>query len=399
MENKDYQKRVAAIHDLSGFGKCSLTVALPILSAAGIEACAMPTAILSTHTGGISGYTYRDLTSDMRAFMQHWKSLDIQFDATYSGFLGSFEQLDLVKEFFELFRSKNNLILVDPVMADNGELYRIFQPEFATGMRSLCRKADIIVPNLTEAALLLEESYHPGPYTQAYIEKILKKLSKLGPKKIVLTGVYFEEKKLGAATYDQRKDSTDYLFSERIPGSYHGTGDVFASALLSGLLNNFSLSESAQIAVNFTADSIRRTYNVKTDYRFTNIKTASFSQQRRKDIDFFHIDHISHPLSVKVGDQVSLVDEDFPILTLTSADRLDLTLLHKLTDGMLRKSLNDLGAFLDCEHLDFVRSRCGGCLRNCVLSVLGELNKQFQNVVNDFFLLCYIHGVYLFLRF
>ena len=224
MENKDYQKRVAAIHDLSGFGKCSLTVALPILSAAGIEACAMPTAILSTHTGGISGYTYRDLTSDMRAFMQHWKSLDIQFDATYSGFLGSFEQLDLVKEFFELFRSKNNLILVDPVMA--------------------------------------------GPYTQAYIEKILKKLSKLGPKKIVLTGVYFEEKKLGAATYDQRKDSTDYLFSERIPGSYHGTGDVFASALLSGLLNNFSLSESAQIAVNFTADSIRRTYNVKTDYRF-----------------------------------------------------------------------------------------------------------------------------------
>ena len=177
MENKDYQKRVAAIHDLSGFGKCSLTVALPILSAAGIEACAMPTAILSTHTGGISGYTYRDLTSDMRAFMQHWKSLDIQFDATYSGFLGSFEQLDLVKEFFELFRSKNNLILVDPVMADNGELYRIFQPEFATGMRSLCRKADIIVPNLTEAALLLEESYHPGPYTQAYIEKILKRIS------------------------------------------------------------------------------------------------------------------------------------------------------------------------------------------------------------------------------
>ena len=262
MENKDYQKRVAAIHYLSGFGKCSLTVALPILSAAGIEACAMPTAILSTHTGGISGYTYRDLTSDMRAFMQHWKSLDIQFDATYSGFLGSFEQLDLVKEVFELFRSQNNMILVDP------ELYRIFQPEFATGMRSLCRKADIIVPNLTEAALLLEESYHPGPYTQAYIEKILKKLSKLGPKKIVLTGVYFEEKKLGAATYDQRKDSTDYLFSERIPGSYHGTGDVFASALLSGLLNNFSLSESAQIAVNFTADSIRRTYNVKTDYRF-----------------------------------------------------------------------------------------------------------------------------------
>ena len=153
-------------------------------------------------------------------------------------------------------------------MADNGELYRIFQPEFAVGMRSLCKKADIIVPNLTEAALLLEESYHPGPYTQAYIEKILKKLSKLGPEKVVLTGVYFEEKKLGAATYDKGSDSTDYLFTERIPGCYHGTGDVFASALLSGLLNNFSLKDSTQIAVNFTADSIRRTYNAKTDYRF-----------------------------------------------------------------------------------------------------------------------------------
>ncbi len=153
-------------------------------------------------------------------------------------------------------------------MADNGELYRIFQPEFAAGMRSLCKKADIIVPNLTEAALLLEESYHPGPYTRAYIEKILKKLSKLGPEKIVLTGVFFEEEELGAATYDKRNDSTDYLFTKRIPGSYHGTGDIFASALLSGLLNNFSLNESAQIAVNFTADSIRRTYNAKTDYRF-----------------------------------------------------------------------------------------------------------------------------------
>lgn len=178
MENKDYQKRVAAIHDLSGFGKCSLTVALPILSAAGIEACAMPTAILSTHTGGISGYTYRDLTSDMRAFMQHWKSLDIQFDATYSGFLGSFEQLDLVKEFFELFRSKNNLILVDPVMADNGELYRIFQPEFATGMRSLCRKADIIVPNLTEAALLLEITGRELPSRSLYAGLYRKNLKK-----------------------------------------------------------------------------------------------------------------------------------------------------------------------------------------------------------------------------
>ena len=268
MKNKTHQKRVAAIHDLSGFGKCSLTVALPILSAAGIETSALPTAILSTHTGGISGYTYRDLTEDMRPVMKHWKSLDIKFDAIYTGFLGSFEQLDIVKEFFDAFRQEDNLILVDPVMGDNGELYTVFTREFAAGMRMLCQKADIIVPNLTEAALLLDEPFHPGPYTHAYIESLLRKLGALGPQKVVLTGVYFKEDELGAATYDRTTDTIDYVFTQKIPGYYHGTGDVFASALLSALLNDFSLIDAAAIAVNFTTDSIRRTYKAKTDYRF-----------------------------------------------------------------------------------------------------------------------------------
>lgn len=268
MKNKTHQKRVAAIHDLSGFGKCSLTVALPILSAAGIETSAIPTAILSTHTGGISGYTYRDLTEDMRPVMKHWKSLDIKFDAIYTGFLGSFEQLDIVKEFFDAFRQEDNLILVDPVMGDNGELYTVFTREFAAGMRMLCQKADIIVPNLTEAALLLDEPFHPGPYTHAYIESLLRKLGALGPQKVVLTGVYFKEDELGAATYDRMTDTIDYVFTQKIPGYYHGTGDVFASALLSALLNDFSLIDAAAIAVHFTTDSIRRTYKAKTDYRF-----------------------------------------------------------------------------------------------------------------------------------
>ncbi len=268
MKNKTHQKRVAAIHDLSGFGKCSLTVALPILSAAGIETSALPTAILSTHTGGISGYTYRDLTEDMRPVMKHWKSLDIKFDAIYTGFLGSFEQLDIVKEFFDAFRQEDNLILVDPVMGDNGELYTVFTREFAAGMRMLCQKADIIVPNLTEAALLLDEPYHPGPYTHAYIESLLRKLGALGPQKVVLTGVYFKEDELGAATYDRTTDTIDYVFTQKIPGYYHGTGDAFASALLSALLNDFSLIDAAAIAVHFTTDSIRRTYKAKTDYRF-----------------------------------------------------------------------------------------------------------------------------------
>ena len=209
-----------------------------------------------------------EVSEDMRPFMKHWKELDIRFDAVYSGFLGSFEQLDIVKEFFSLFKREDNLILVDPVMGDNGELYKIFTPKFAKGMRSLCERADIIVPNLTEAALLLGEPYQAGPYTKAYIDGILHKLSQLGPKQVVLTGVYFDEKELGAATFDMERNATEYVLTEKIPGYYHGTGDVFASALLSGLLNNFNLERSAEIAVRFTAESILRTFKAQTDYRF-----------------------------------------------------------------------------------------------------------------------------------
>ncbi|MDL2224022.1 pyridoxamine kinase [Bacteroidales bacterium OttesenSCG-928-M06] len=261
-------KRVAAIHDISGFGKCSLTVALPILSAAGMETTVLPTAVLSTHTGGIEGFTYRDLTEDISPITAHWKSLNIQFDAIYTGFLGSFEQLDLVTEFFNKFKTPDNLILVDPVMADNGELYKIFTPEFALGMRKLCEKADIVVPNLTEAALLLGEKYNPGPYTAQYIEDMMKKLSALGPKKVVLTGVFFNEEELGAATYDALTGEVAYAFEKRVPGYYHGTGDVFGSALLGAIMNDFSLNEAASIAVRFVTSSIRKTAEAGTDIRF-----------------------------------------------------------------------------------------------------------------------------------
>jgi pyridoxine kinase len=268
-KDKTHLKRVAAIHDLSGFGKCSLTVALPILSAAGIEACALPTAILSTHTGGIDGYTYLDTTTQMRPFTRHWQSLDIRFDAIYSGFLGSFEQLEIVKGFFDTFRRADNLILVDPVMADNGELYKIFTPDFAAGMRSLCEKADIIVPNITEATLLLGESYRPGPYSKDYIDHLLKELHRrLGPRQIVLTGVYFSEAELGVATFDAADGKTEYSLVDKIPGYYHGTGDVYASALLAALMNGSTLSEAAGIAVRFTAGSIRRTWEEGADIRF-----------------------------------------------------------------------------------------------------------------------------------
>ena len=261
-------KRVAAIHDISGFGKCSLTVALPIISAAGIEVSVLPTAVLSTHTGGFSNFTYRDLTEDIQPISDHWKSLNLEFDAIYTGFLGSFEQLNLVSGFFDRFKTKENLILVDPVMADNGELYSIFTPEFALGMRELCKKADIVVPNLTEAAFLIGEEYNPGPYSEEYIKTVLKKLSALGPSKVVLTGVFFNDEELGAATYDADTGDVAYVFENRIPGYYHGTGDVFASALLSGIMNGFSLNEAATIAARFTTSAIRKTAAAGTDIRF-----------------------------------------------------------------------------------------------------------------------------------
>ncbi|MDR3262025.1 MAG: pyridoxamine kinase [Tannerella sp.] len=262
------QKRVAAIHDISGFGKCSLTVALPILSAAGIETSVVPTAVLSTHTGGFTGYTYRDLTEDIRPFIKHWKSLNLTFDALYSGFLGSFEQIEIIGELFDAFKTPDNVILIDPVMADNGVLYSIFTPDFAQEMKKLCRKADIIVPNITEASLLVGEPYVNGPYTEEYICNLLKKLSDIGPRQIVLTGVFLDDRQLGAATYDAATGEIAYLLSGKIPGYYHGTGDVFGSALLAALLNGFDLTAATRIAVNFTVASIRRTFEAQTDIRF-----------------------------------------------------------------------------------------------------------------------------------
>ena len=262
------QKRVAAIHDISGFGRCSLTVALPIISAAGIECSVVPTAVLSTHTGGLEGFTYRDLTNDILPIAAHWQSLGLGFDAIYSGFLGSYKQVEIVSDFIDRFRKADNLIVVDPVMADNGVLYKTFSLDFPKEMLKLCKKADLIIPNMTEAALLLGESYKKGPYTEIFIAKTLKKLASLGSKLVVLTGVQFDDKSLGAATYDSTTGQINYAMAEIVPGFYHGTGDVFGSTLLAALLNGQSLASSAQIAVNFVASSIRRTYDAGTDPRF-----------------------------------------------------------------------------------------------------------------------------------
>lgn len=262
------QKRVAAIHDISGFGKCSLTVALPILSAAGIETACMPTAVLSTHTGGIEGFTYRDLTDDILPFANHWKSLGLHFDSIYTGFLGSFEQIDIVSDVIDMLKSEDTLVLIDPVMADHGELYKIFGPDFPQGMKKISAKADLLIPNITEACLMTGYEYKNGPYDKEYIEGLLAALETVCAKKIVLTGVYFDEKKLGAAAYDVQSGKISYAFTDRVDGFYHGTGDVFGSALLAGILNKKTLHDSMQIAVDFTAKAIARTKAAGTDIRF-----------------------------------------------------------------------------------------------------------------------------------
>lgn len=259
------QKRVAAIHDISGIGKCSLTAALPIISAAGIEAAAMPTAVLSTHTGDITGYTYRDLTNDLPCVAAHWKSLGVEFDGIYSGFLGSTEQVEMVCDFIDEFGKGDCVILVDPAMADSGRMYTTFDKDFAKEMAKLCSKADIIVPNLTEAAFLLGENYVEPPYSKAYIEGLLTRLASLGVRNIVLTGVSFNQDEIGCAVYNN--GDVHYIFSEKYDGIYYGTGDIFASALIGAFLRGKTIFESADIALDFTCAAIRRTHDAGTDTR------------------------------------------------------------------------------------------------------------------------------------
>ncbi len=245
------QQRILAIHDISCIGRCSLTVALPILSASGCDASVLPTAVLSTHTGGFSGFTYRDLTSDIEPIAEHWHTLGMRFDGMYSGFLGSVEQVDMVASLFGQF-GEGGTIMVDPVMADNGELYSIFDESMVAGMRRLCGSADIIVPNLTEASLLLDCPYVASGYDLKYIHNLAMQLSQLGASRVVVTGVSLSVGQLGAYCYDSASGMGQYVHNAEVEGHYHGTGDIFGSALLGALMCGKSLVDSTQIAVDYT---------------------------------------------------------------------------------------------------------------------------------------------------
>lgn len=253
------QKRVLAVHDISCVGRCSLTVALPILSAAGLETSVLPTAVLSTHTGGFTGMTFRDLTQDLPEIFAHWKTLDITFDAIYTGYLGSDKQVALIEQLFDLFGSDQTLLVVDPVMGDDGKLYPGMPENMPQLMKKLCQKADMIVPNRTEAALMLGQAYKEEPLDRAAVEQMMQQLCRMTKASVVLTGIGLEQGRLGAAVYDAKTKQTTYPTAKRMPGSYHGTGDVYASALTGAVLCGHSLTESARIAAEYTQKSIEYT--------------------------------------------------------------------------------------------------------------------------------------------
>ena len=252
-------KRIVSIQDISCVGRCSLTVALPILSAMGVETAVVPTAVLSTHTGGFKDFTFHDLTQEISSIAAHWKREGLTFDAIYTGYLGSFEQIKLVSQFFADFGGRDTLIFVDPAMADNGALYPGFTPEFAWEIRKLCGKADVITPNLTEASLMLGVPYVGSGYDEAYIQDLLIRLSRLGAKKTILTGVSFAENELGTMGYDADTGSFFRYFNEKVPFHFHGTGDIFASTCVGALMNGRDLGESLAIAVDYTLECIRQT--------------------------------------------------------------------------------------------------------------------------------------------
>ena len=251
--------KMLTVQDVSCFGQCSLTVALPVLSAMGIETAIIPSAILSTHTGGFTGFTFRDLTEDLPAISAHWAKEGILFDAVYTGYIGSKKQLQYIKDIVRTNAKPRHLFIVDPVMGDNGKMYHGFDEAFASEMALFLKGADVILPNLTEAALLLKEPFVGDGYDKKYVEERVRRLSELSGGDVVLTGVSFEESALGVAAYSRKKDSVHYYFGERIHGAFHGTGDLYASTFSGGLLCGLSLEEAADLAVDFTLRAIKET--------------------------------------------------------------------------------------------------------------------------------------------
>ncbi len=250
-------KRVLTIQDISCLGKCSLTIALPVISALGSEAVILPTAVLSTHTM-FRNFTCKDLSDQIEPIANHWKSEGVTFDAIYTGYLGTIGQIDQVKELFRSFREKGTTIIVDPVMADNGKLYPAFDMDYVRKNAELCAEADIIMPNITEAALMTGMEYREE-YDEDYIRELLARLNELGAGISVLTGISLEKGKTGIMGYE-RKSGDYYVYqNRRIDAAYHGTGDLFSSTCVGEILRGRDWRDAMRIAADYTAHTIEVT--------------------------------------------------------------------------------------------------------------------------------------------
>ena len=259
-------KRIAAVQDISCVGRCSLTVALPIISAMGVEACPLPTALLSSHTLFPEPYVC-DLTEMLSGITDHWKRIGVSFDGIYTGYLGSLKQLDIISRFIDEFRG-GGFVFIDPVMGDHGRLYSGFAPEYVGRMAEFCGKGDVIVPNLTEACFMLGRDYIGESYDRDDLKAILRGLTGLGASKAILTGVSMEPGRLGAAAFDSGSEEIFLCMGDRVEGSFHGTGDIFASVCVGALAKGESLGQAVECAVNFTCQSIKMTACDSPDRRF-----------------------------------------------------------------------------------------------------------------------------------
>ena len=247
--------RIAAIHDLSCFGRCSLTMALPVLSAMGCQCCPLPTALLSAHTG-ISGFTFLDTTDEMRRISAHWSQLSLHFQAIYTGFLGSAPQISLVEDFLRRFHAPDTLLVMDPVMGDHGTPYKTCTPALRQGLRELVAQADVITPNLTEAAILLDIPYHESQTADA--SELVRALSLQGQRSIVLTGYAAAPGQVGALCYDRDTRQVEAVQTARVPQDFPGTGDLFASVLTGALTRGAPLLQAARTAVDFVGSCVAR---------------------------------------------------------------------------------------------------------------------------------------------
>lgn len=251
-------KRILSIQDISCVGQCSLTVALPIISACGIETSVLPSAVLSTHTMGFTGFTFRDLTEDMPDICAHWKKEGITFDGIYTGYLGSAKQIEYVKNIIANTASEECLVVVDPAMADNGKLYPAFDNAFVNEMKNLCADADYLLPNITEACFLTDMEYRTE-YDANYINELIEKLCALGAKNVILTGVSYKEGHTGVVVFENGK--SEYYEHKQIAGGIHGTGDIYASAFVGAKLRGKTAFEAAKIAADYVVECILESKN------------------------------------------------------------------------------------------------------------------------------------------